>query len=510
MRRLGLLCPVAALAVLAGCTNDTRDLAPASPDTPWQGESSSSLRDQPVTSAVATSSSPRFATPRDSGLPWPDVFPEIDPDDTYTLTELIDLAQRTNKQTRVAWEAARQAAIAVGISRAAYLPELTATVLAGYQHVASPFPSSLVAKGYITADAEEAFPELAMRYLLLDFGRRDALTEQARQISFAANVLFTAVHQKLILDVSRAYFLLDGVNAQLAAARQSLSNAQLLQQSAETMYARGLSTIVNVQLARRSTAQSIYDIAAATSAQHEAMYGLLEAIGLPPTVKLRVQDSAARPLPRVSKVTIDLVLHDALAARPDLLADLAKLRAADAGLAFAHADMKPQVSITANIQGNIGRIAVDGGPYEGVTEPQTGVFLHFDWPLYQGGELRNKLRLAESKRAEAEDTLQEDDEEAMRQVAMAVDELDTSLQQYDAACALQTASEAAFDGASRAFANGVGTLTDAMTTQTTLAAARASLARAHAQTLVDAAALAFATGQLTSAASPALQPEQAP
>src|SRR5215475_4808200 len=37
----------------------------------------------------------------------------IDPQKRYSLLELIDIAERTNPETRVAWESARRAAIAV-------------------------------------------------------------------------------------------------------------------------------------------------------------------------------------------------------------------------------------------------------------------------------------------------------------------------------------------------------------------------------------------------------------
>ena len=40
----------------------------------------------------------------------------IDPDKVYDLPELIDIAERSHPQTRVAWEQARQAAKSVGLS----------------------------------------------------------------------------------------------------------------------------------------------------------------------------------------------------------------------------------------------------------------------------------------------------------------------------------------------------------------------------------------------------------
>jgi outer membrane protein len=126
------------------------------------------------------------------------------------------------------------------------------------------------------------------------------------------------------------------------------------------------------------------------------------------------------------------------------------------------------------------------------------VLLKLEFPLYEGGLLQNKLSLAQSKREEAATVLKERTDQALREVALAHDQVDTGLQQYDAAIALQTASETAFRSARDSYAHGVGLLTDATTAQTGLATARAAVARAHAQSLINAAALAFATGALTS------------
>jgi outer membrane protein TolC len=137
------------------------------------------------------------------------------------------------------------------------LPVLTASALGGYQRIATPFPSNLVPKGYITANIEEILPTLAISYLLLDFGGREAAVNAAQQLSIAANVIFTAAHQKLIFDVARAYFLLDGADAAVRATEQALKDAEEVQSSAEASYSHGLGTIVEVQLARRATAAAL-------------------------------------------------------------------------------------------------------------------------------------------------------------------------------------------------------------------------------------------------------------
>src|SRR5438132_343763 len=68
-------------------------------------------------------------------------YPAIDPRKTYNLAELIDIAQRSNPETRVAWERARQAAAAVGLTESAYYPYLVAAAAGGYDRAFIPFPT---------------------------------------------------------------------------------------------------------------------------------------------------------------------------------------------------------------------------------------------------------------------------------------------------------------------------------------------------------------------------------
>ena len=473
------------VALLAGC-NDTRDLAPATPDTPWRTSTSGAVPG-------------RFDLPVEPALPWRDPHPAIEPAHAYTLDELIDLAQRSNKETRVAWDLARQAAIGVGISRAAWLPSLTLSALGGYQRQALPFPKTLRPNGYITSDAEAVFPALTIRYLLLDFGAREAATETAQQVSIAANTGFTAAHQKVILDVSRAYFGLQAANAALSSVERALGNAQLLLDAAQSRFAAGVGTVVDRDLAQRGVAQAWFQIAQDAATRDSARYALLQAMGLPPDAPLRVAELGDRPLPAHLDAKVDDLMRQALASRPDLQADLARLRASEAGVALARASLLPTIAISARGSGNIGRLATDGVQPVSIAQPEAGVFLDLQWPLYAGGLHANQVRLARARAAQAEDTLELDEDNAMREVAVADDTLSTGLVQYDAALALRTAARTAFASASDAYRHGVGSLTDASTAQRALDDADAQLAATQASVLTSAAALAFATGALTQA-----------
>ncbi|HXZ14703.1 MAG TPA: TolC family protein [Roseiarcus sp.] len=482
---------VAVCGLLSAC-NDTSNLAPGTPDTPAQFRSTEEATTGPAPATLA-----KFTIPPNTAVEFPPPA-DIDANHVHTLVELIDIAQRRNPTTRVAWEQARQAAIKVGIAQAAYLPVLTAGALAGYERLAFPFPRNVVPAGFITSNNAEVVPQLSVEYLLLDFGRRAATVEEASELSIAANADFTTAHQKLIYSVARAYFILDGANATVSAAQRGLADARVLQESAQAMYGRGLGNEVEVDLARRATAQAQFDLSRTYTAQKEAVSSLLEAMDLPPTTKLRVASMSGRPLPPRTAHTVADVLREALLRRPDLLSDVAKLRASDANITAAHSELFPKVTVGANVSVPFWWMNVDNSPYYSVRQPQGAALLNLEWPLYDGGLLQNKLKLAESQRDAAAEDLRGQTDQALREVALAYDQIETGLQQYNAAVALQTASETAFQSAHDSYKAGVGTLTDAVSAQTGLASARAAVARAHAQSLINGAALAFAAGLLTS------------
>src|SRR3989440_4472835 len=118
-------------------------------------------------------------------------LPAIDPRRIYNLAELIDVAQRSNPETRVAWERARMAAAAVGLTESAYYPYIVAAAAGGYDRAFVPFPQlranlqkaptngnlpnvDIVGGGTLLTTALSARAELSAKWLLIDFGERSA------------------------------------------------------------------------------------------------------------------------------------------------------------------------------------------------------------------------------------------------------------------------------------------------------------------------------------------------
>src|SRR5262249_5401768 len=186
--------------------------------------------------------------------------PLIDSNKRYELPELIDLAQRVNPETRVAWEAARRAALAVGLVESEYFPVLAISALGGYKSVGVPLPKSLVSDGFFRFDLAQAVPTLNLRWLLLDFCRRSSSRDAAKERLLAANLGFNRKHQQIVFAVQRAFYGLTSVRARIAVAQSSLDAARAVQEATESRLRSGLATRPELALARQQTAQAIFEM----------------------------------------------------------------------------------------------------------------------------------------------------------------------------------------------------------------------------------------------------------
>jgi outer membrane protein len=447
--------------------------APPSPDRPW---------------AIPESASARAAQLGDHRDPVPKK--------PYGLAELIDLAERTNPQTRAAWQAARAAAAAEGLVESQYLPQLSFEALGGYEHTPLPAPKSLIPRGFFESNTQEFIPSLALKWLLFDFGRRAASLEGARADSFTANVAFTGAHQSVIFSVSQAYFDLGAARGRLHAAQKALSTAQTTQDATMAKRNNGLATVVSVAQAERQTAQARYNVTAAEGVATTAMANLVATLGIAAGTELDVLDSAELPLPPSPEQNVQEAIKHALAERPDVLAALGQVDSAEASLRGARRAYYPVISVSAHAFQNMGAVSSDGKPYSGIDRPGANILLSFSVPVFDGGLRSSQISMARAKVREAEEKLDQTRDSAAQQVVKAHNGLLTSLSEYNAATALSEAAHTAYDAALRSYRQGVGTYTDLATEENAVVQAETQVEDARASAHTAAAALAFAMGTI--------------
>ena len=282
----------------------------------------------------------------------------VDPEKTYELPELIDIAQRTNPETRVAWERARQAAIAVGLAEGTYYPLLAATATGGAAHLAMPFPANVfpggLPNGYLTTNAQFVLPIVSLEWWLLDFGRRASAVDAAKALKLEATVGSTpSTSRSCSRSRRRSMRSPRSAGGSPRRARRSIRRRHW-KTAAEARRAHGEGTLPEALQAHEEVARAQYEVDDALAAEIDARMALAESMGVLPTTPIRVVDVSQQPLPPGAEESVDDAVDRALAQRvPDLLARLATLREKEAEVRHARAEYFPKVGVRAATGRNI-------------------------------------------------------------------------------------------------------------------------------------------------------------
>jgi len=478
LARLALACMVAAAAAQAAAAES----APSDPSRPWIAP------DLPAEWR-------KLATEGTAGSAGAFVAQAPQPGRVYDLPALIDLAQINNPETRVAWSEARQAAAAVGLTESVFLPRLSASVVGGY--VATRWqPEVLGEKVRVDTSARGVVPMLTLEWLLFDFGQRAATDRAARDLSLGANYLFNAMHQKLVYDVTRRYYEYGTARLQREIADATLANSQAVEAAVVARRDAGLATSVEEALGRQLVAQAKLRKVNASGLERSTWQTLLATLGLPPDTRLNVAGVATIPLPATQQLAHGAVLERALAGRPDVLASIASLKAAENAVEAARADFLPKVFLMGFLLGGNGNMTI--GPLSDLVNSSAtrGILLGVTVPLYDGGMRNSRLHGAQERVTAAQATLEKLRNAAMSEIVVANNLLETALQSYEAATTLVETATISYDAALDSYREGLGTVTVATEAANGLLTARSAQADAHAAALVAAASLAFALGQL--------------
>ncbi|MGG4604784.1 TolC family protein [Paenalcaligenes sp. Me131] len=464
-------------ALLSGCAYTSIERAPAQHDKPWQGNKSmvASMAYQPA------------------GV-------TLEEGHEYSLAELIDLGQRNNMETRQAWNRAREAALSVGLVEATFLPVLSASVIAGHQRSSSPSPLANLGGGdRIRTSVEGVVPALTLGWLLFDFGKREALLEGAEHISFASNVLFNAVHKKVIRDVTDQFYQYNTARHRAQLAQEALKNYQAVEDAVTARLNAGVATRLDLVMAQQAVAQAKLYVVTSQGLEKNAYLTLLKVVGVNPAEQVNIASAADHRLPAPSDPMTEQVLQKAILERDDVAAAYAALKAAEAGVKVAKADFMPSVFMGAVLAKNRTQFDVQDLPIPlpGLTNrsTSTGVLVGVSIPIFDGGLRSTLLSKAEIHRQEAENTLQALQRDALREIIAAETMLDSALQSYQTATDLVHAAETAYDAALDAYQVGVGTITMATEAASAVLLAKQAQVDAHSASLIAAANLAFVMGE---------------
>jgi len=412
------------------------------------------------------------------------------PGRAWTLGDIVDVGLANNPQTKAAWNTARAASAAVGISLGAYLPQIDATLTGTKQ-------KAVFAGGRFIIDQTTLTPTASLNLLLFDFGGREAGVQSARRALEAANWTQNAIYQNVILDIESVYYQYLSAEALLEAQETNGKGAQANYDAASDRHQAGVATIADVLQAK--TALSTVELQIVTTrGLIQTLHGALAStMGLPADGVFDVSDTLPESIPieAVAK-QVDLCIKEAEARRPDLAASRAQVLAAEAGVRKARSTFFPSFSLG----GNIGRIYYKDNP---LSNPFYSISVSVSLPFLFGMQ-EYAVLAAKAQTEAARDQMTALGRGIELQVWTSYYGLKTSEQKIKTARDLLASAQASYDVALGRYKEGVGSILDLLAAQSVLENGRVQLVQAKSDWFLALVQFTHDTGTLEPPAKPGL------
>ena len=426
---------------------------------------------------------------------------DIDAQKVYTLPELVDLAELHNPETRAAWQRARVRADELGIARSAYFPTIEAAVYA-----ASIRQPALIGEYFQRQTIAFVSPTLQVDYLIFDLGGRSGAVDVAKANLLIQNLEFNDTHRRLIYQIASAYFRLLNAQGQREAAEISLQNAQTVESDAENRLKNGLATRPDLLEASAARARADYDLQATVGAEQIAKGQLATSMGLPAEAQFHVQSISDLTIPTAVADSLTEELERAFHQRPELLADMARIRAAQGELKEAKSSYFPTLHFSGDggLARGYGQQDLYPGHYAEGEVWSAG--LELKWTIFDGARREKQVAAAKAKRSAADADLHALRDQIEQEVFASYTNMQTALRQQQAATALLEASTQSYESARQSYGLGLRSQLDVISAQKNLAQARYEDVSARSGLLLQVADLAFRTADMIQIHAQATKP----
>jgi outer membrane protein len=209
---------------------------------------------------------------------------------------------------------------------------------------------------------------------------------------------------------------------------------------------------------------------------------------------IRVQPLSEVPTPESVDDSVNQAIDHAFAQRPDLQAEVTRIREADARRKEARAAFYPSVSVQANPSAQSLYMLQQTLPWAHTSDLDGGVALSLNWTIFDGGARKNRLAQADAEIRSAQAQVSTARDRIADEVWAAYSNLNTAFRQRQAATALLDAATQSYAAALESYNDGVRSLLDVTAAQKVLAQARSADVLARTQVLASLSDLAFHNG----------------
>jgi multidrug efflux system outer membrane protein len=337
---------------------------------------------------------PQPANPPFAQMQWQSVFQD------KVLQELIDESLKNNYDMRIAAVHILEAQASLGVTRAGQFPTLSGSF--GVQNLRQ----APGAAGSPTIDTAG----LQLSYLVDFWGQFRRATESARASLLATSYARNLVQTTLIASVANNYFELRGLDEELAFSKQSVLSDQDSLRINDINFKGGEYAITDVYQAQLLVQQAEASVITLEQSINQTENTLSILLGRNPGPIVR--GLVITEEPHLSEVPAGLP-SAILERRPDVRQAEENLVAANANIGVAKAAFFPQIPLTATF----------GASSTALTSFLQGPATFWTiggelaQPLYAGGAITNKYRLAKAQRDEAELVYRQTVQQAFRDVA---------------------------------------------------------------------------------------------
>jgi outer membrane protein len=422
-------------------------------------------------------------------------IPTLDLKHTYTLPELIDIAETASPEGRIAWAEAKQSLERASIDHALYLPLITFVTTGGDDRVIIfPYPGPLAQRGYVMVERPAALAQLEFEYSLLDFGR-GAKFDGSKALEIASTLRLSRIQQTIAYATSVQFYLTQQAMGHLAAAQIILQTAETLLENAQLQYDNGRSTVPDVENAQAGAAEARFDLAAAVGEVKNAKLALTESIGVEPTAEIEIEPQQQNVSPEALEGNVDNLIHAASKSRPDLLARAQELRNAHDAYRTAHSAYLPKVGLIATGGKTSLWPTSDRATLSHATVSTWSVEMKLRWELFNGARSHEVSQALAEQRATAEEQRATQDA-VTHQVWQAYVDYQTAVEQQRSSQTFLSAAQTSYDSSLDAYKFGVRSLVDVVQAERQLAQARLAVVRSQAQLMQSAVALSYSIGDL--------------
>jgi len=409
-----------------------------------------------------------------------------------SLSDVVERSLCNNPQTHEAWANARVQAAQVGVGESAYLPSLSATGQISRNRTDNSAAARGLSQTGGTATYTQRSADMTLAYLLYDFGARDAVLENARQVLAALNATQDATIQAVFLSAVQAYYQLFSTEAAVQASMEAEKSSLESFKAATARYAVGTGTPADKLQAQTAYSQAVLNRIRAEGDAKTAQGTLANVMGLDANAVLSIAPPGALAPEKAFMQDVARLIDEARRSRPDLAAAEAQVRAARANVNAVKASGMPSFSITANTSYNNSTIS---DPFR-----SSALGVSVSVPLFSGFNTTYRIQAAQQQ---VEAVLAQRDR-VSQQVALdvwkAYQGLITNTQSVKSSADLLASATLSERVALGRYKAGVGSILDVLTAQSALASARQQNIQALYGWYIAKATLAQAMGQLDFAA----------